>query len=132
MRAIAMLVVLAACGPQADVPSHTTTVPPSRTTSEPPTVGPPPRTTSAPPPASPVCSVMIQPSRPGHTSVEPDDMICSHGDAALDCPAAFDGVAHRCNHALPGRVASARGDVQAALAEGRLWCCPATYDQPTP
>jgi hypothetical protein len=66
---------------------------------------------------------MVQPSAPGHTSVEPDDMICSHGDTALECPAAFDGVARHCTHALPGRVAKARGDLQPAIVEDRLWCC---------
>jgi hypothetical protein len=114
MRALA-IVVLAACG------SSSQPAPPPA----PPAPPAPPDSEPAPESGLPKgCAVMVQPSAPGHTSVEPEDMICNHGDLALECPAGFDGEARHCSHAIGGKVARARGDLQAGFAEQRLWCCP--------
>jgi len=53
------------------------------------------------------CTILPQPSKPGHTSVEPDDMICTHGDTPYACPKDFDGAAHGCR-----------------ASASRAWCCP--------
>jgi hypothetical protein len=53
------------------------------------------------------CTILPQPSKPGHTSVEPDDMICTHGDSPYACPKGFDGAAHGCR-----------------ASTSSAWCCP--------
>jgi len=53
------------------------------------------------------CVILPQPSKPGHMSVEPDDMICTHGDTPYTCPKAFDGAANGCHATTSG-----------------AWCCP--------
>ncbi|HEX7700871.1 MAG TPA: hypothetical protein VF403_09120 [Kofleriaceae bacterium] len=53
------------------------------------------------------CVVLPQPAKPGHTSVEPDDMICVHGDTPYECPKDFDGAAHGCR-----------------VGRSSAWCCP--------
>ena len=114
MRRLAMTLVLAACG--------------SQSSPNPPPVAETPKSpTTAPMPDAGGCMTVIQPAAPGHTSVEPDDMVCTHGDNALECPASFDGVGQHCQHALPGKVAAARGDLKLAIAEHRLWCCPWSF-----
>jgi hypothetical protein len=115
MRVLAIALALASC-----------TAPQPPATPPPPAPPAPPADAAAEPEAlAPTgCAVMVQPSAPGHTSVEPEDMICNHGDLALECPAGFDGEARHCSHAIGGKVARARGDLAAGFAEHRLWCCP--------
>jgi hypothetical protein len=53
------------------------------------------------------CNVAPQPAKWNHATVEPDDMICTHGDTAYSCPAGFDGRAHGCDPST----------------RGSIWCC---------
>ncbi|MEO8841043.1 MAG: hypothetical protein ABI591_22615 [Kofleriaceae bacterium] len=53
------------------------------------------------------CTVLPQPAKLGHTSVEPDDMICTHGDTPYACPKQFDGGSHGCR-----------------ASASSAWCCP--------
>jgi hypothetical protein len=86
---------------------------------------------SEPPPAAPTppaiprdaaaapqtgCVVLPQPSKPGHSTVEPDDMICMHGDTAYSCPPTFDAASLGCRKTTTG---GANGWAHDA------WCCPA-------
>jgi hypothetical protein len=117
MRVLAIALALASC---------TAPQPPASTPPPPPPPAPPADAKPAEPEAlAPTgCAVVVQPSAPGHTSVEPEDMICTHGDSALECAAGFDGEARHCYHAIGGKVARARGDLAVGFAEHRLWCCP--------
>ena len=105
MRLLIPIAMLAACT-QARVSSSARPAP---------ATPPAERTMLVTPPSTPPsdgCIVLPQPSAPGHTSVEPSDMICTHGDTALSCPDGFDGAAAGC------RPASDHGQPGA----GR-WCC---------
>jgi hypothetical protein len=63
------------------------------------------------------CIVLPQPSKPGHATVEPDDMICTHGDSAYDCPTGFDDKPFRCTRAV-------KFPSWASISGGGPWCCP--------
>jgi len=61
------------------------------------------------------CNVLPQPSKPGHTSVEPDDMICMHGETPYACPPSSDLAAAGCRFTpTPNKSWVGRG----------AWCCP--------
>jgi hypothetical protein len=100
-----VLVALCACGQAA---------PPSA----PPAPQPIGSGSTAATPTSLGCIVLPQPSKPGKTSVEPDDMACTHGDTVYDCPPAFDrdAAGFHCQRSI------AHGWWSAA----RTWCCPGT------
>jgi hypothetical protein len=78
---------------------------------------PAPASAPAPPPAGSSdvgCTVLPQPAKPGHTSVEPDDMACTHGDVLYSCRAGVDLGAKRCSRP----TGSGWWDSMDA------WCCP--------
>jgi hypothetical protein len=62
------------------------------------------------------CTPLPQPSKPGATSVQPDDMACTHGDAVYDCPESFAREA--------ARLRCARATKHGWWSARRTWCCP--------
>jgi len=79
----------------------------------PPPTPPAPATVPAAADAFARCTVLPQPAAPGHATVQPDDMACTHGDVFYSCPASVDLTARRC--ARPTRTGWWGGDA---------WCCP--------
>ena len=60
------------------------------------------------------CTLLPQPAKQGHATVEPDDMACTHGDYVFDCPATFDAAKLHCQRSTAK-----------AWARLKPWCCPA-------
>ena len=104
MRLVMLLVLTARCMGVA-----TPTSPAIQRDIAPTTPYTPPSATPPPPNPHLECTVLPQPSAPTHTTVEPNDMICTHGETVLECPT--------------GAAVALEGCRSIGL---RRWCCPSS------
>lgn len=112
MKLACALVLVAACE-GSPPPAPVAPAPVAQTPVTPPPVQPDAAQVT---PASFGCLLLPQPAKPGHSSVEPDDMACTHGDDVYECP---DDAAPRMSPLGCWRATS-----PGWWPAGRTWCCP--------